>query len=159
MTTRRPDLRDHRQVAASLALDPGAVARLRTGWLALMELAVWAGPRARQVGAVPRLRKRLLALGEALASLAADRGWIPHPREQVKSALGAALRVREALADAARAAAGLEADATGERLRAELAALERTALALLERHEPLWAALLDSQLEAGDDEDGTGREA
>jgi hypothetical protein len=46
---------------------------------------------------VARLRKRALELADRLRAVTADRGWIPRPREQLKSALASALAARDAL--------------------------------------------------------------
>ncbi|MGH8747266.1 MAG: hypothetical protein ACREUK_12350, partial [Burkholderiales bacterium] len=70
-----------------LACDARWLAALRRNWLALADLALWGGAQSSKLGALPRLRKRILELGERLASLGASRSWIPQPRERLKSAL------------------------------------------------------------------------
>jgi hypothetical protein len=133
---------DAAEVDRSLALDPVWTARLRDLWLALAEVAVFGELRGTHVGALPRVRRQVLEAGERLRALAADRGWIPRPRERLKNALASALALREAL-DAVDAAArdldGRDAPA----FRAALAALRLAALDPTARRANDWAALLD----------------
>lgn len=138
---------DPAQVRAALALDPEWSAALQAQWRELIEIAVWGDLSTVRLGAAPRLRKRLLELGERLKSLTASRAWIPHPREQLKSALAAALGVRETLAAVAGALPELVPGADAARL----AAIHQALCALLERNLPAyenaWAHLLDTQLD------------
>jgi hypothetical protein len=139
-------LPDAAEVDAALALDPAWTADLRLTWLQLMEAAVWDDPAMQRLGDAPRLRKRLLELGERLKSLTAGRDWIPHPRERLKSALATAAGVRETLAAAESLLAGLVPGSGAERLRATLDRLRRTLDGPLSARENVWAQLLDAQL-------------
>lgn len=138
---------DAAQVHAALALDAQWVAALQAQWRELIDVAVWGELNLPRLGAAPRLRKRLLELGERLKSLTTSRTWIPHPREQLKSALAAALGVRETLAAVEAALPELAPGPDATRFAATCQALH----ALLERHLPAhenaWAQLLDAQLE------------
>jgi hypothetical protein len=98
-------------VDRALACDSGWLAALRRDWLALADLAVWGGAQSSRLGALPRLRKRVMELGERFASLGAPRGWIPQPRERLKSALATAIAARELLEQCAQALAELDAGA------------------------------------------------
>lgn len=137
---------DAAQVEAALILDPVWVAALQTQWREMIELAVWGDISMTRLGAAPRLRKRLLELGERLKSLSAARTWIPHPREQLKSALAAALGVREALAAVAALLPELAGGADADRLRAAHQALAALIEQKLPAHENDWAHLLDAQI-------------
>jgi hypothetical protein len=97
-------------VDRALACDARWLQALRHDWLALMELAVWGGLASARLGALPRLRRRMLDLGERLAALGASRDWIPQPRERLKSALATALAVRELLAQCAQGLEELESN-------------------------------------------------
>ena len=88
---------DAEAVDRAIACDADWLAALRRDWLALADLAVWGGAQSSRLGALPRLRKRIMELGERLASLGAPRGWIPQPRERVKSVLATAIAARELL--------------------------------------------------------------
>ncbi|MDP2399930.1 MAG: hypothetical protein Q8M53_16435 [Burkholderiales bacterium] len=137
---------DPAQADAALVLDPAWIAELRSLWLDLMETAVWDDPAMQRLGDAPRLRKRLLELGERLKNLGADRGWIPHPRARLKSALAIAAGVRESLTAAEGLLAGLAPGPVADRLREQFADLRIKVETMLPDHENAWAALLDAQL-------------
>ncbi|MDH5301330.1 MAG: hypothetical protein OEW58_08220 [Gammaproteobacteria bacterium] len=140
------------QVAQSMAFDSAQVSELRRQWLELLDLSVWGEVQLAKIGALPRLRKRLLELGEVLAALVADRSWIPQPREQVKSALGTCVKLRDALLDVERSVVSLVPSADQERFERQLLEFRQALLLFLEVHELRWAALLDSQYQQADDE-------
>lgn len=133
-------------VDRALACEAGWLAALRRDWLALVDLALWGGAQSSRLGALPRLRKRIMELGERLAALGASRGWIPQPRERLKSALATAIAVRELLDQCAQALAELDAGATRDKLAAALQDLSHGTLAQLNEYAARWAELLDSQL-------------
>lgn len=81
-----------------LALDAQWIDALRCGWLELIKTTVWSELHGARPGAIGRLRKRALEIGERLRSLAAARDWIPRPRERLKSARACALGMDEGLA-------------------------------------------------------------
>ncbi len=141
---------DPEAVKLALAIDPDWEAEARQVWLAAMELAVWGDLRSSRLGAMPRLRKRLLDAGEKLKSLVADRAWIPHPREQLKNALGSALNLRDSLGELERAAASIDGGCDLEALRADLGTLRR-AIEKIEPRETSWVQLLDTQYRADEE--------
>ena len=141
------------EVTTALALDATWVATLRAGALALLELAVWGDLSSSRLGAVTRLRKRALELNEKLRAVTADRSWIPHPREQLKSALAGALAVGDALTAAANSAREMDAGCDLAALNRQLGALAHEVNRLRE-FSNRWAELLDAlnrdRLEADD---------
>lgn len=143
---------DPDEVLAAVTLDRAWVAEARAAWLALMELAVFGDVKSSRLGAMTRVRKRALDVGERLRSLVAERAWIPHPREQLKNALACALNLRESLTQLAASAKDVDAGGEAQALQAAIQRLE----ALAERLRPLenqWASLLDAQYRsAADDE-------
>lgn len=142
-------------VAATFEFDPDAVADLRQRWTRVMDLAVWGDLKSERLGAVPRLRKRVLELGENLRSLTAGREWVPQPREQVKSAMGASLKLRDSLQSLERAAQNLSGGDDLDRFETEFLALRERMLAFMEYHEHQWGDLLQSQYgEDPEDQDG-----
>lgn len=147
---------DEHSAAASLEFEDESVSSLHGRWLRLMDLAVWGELKTQKIGAVPRLRKRILEIGEALRSLFGHRDWIPKPRDRIKGALGASMSLRESLLNLERAAKPLDGGEDFPEFEQELLAFRRELLELLERHEPIWAELLDAQDEDEDDsvEDG-----
>lgn len=127
-----------------LEFDPERLEALRRGWLAVADLAVWGAPGSSRLGAVPRLRKRALDLGEKLAALGAPRAWIPHPRERAKSALATALAASEALGNCEAACGELEPGAARDGLTRALAALRAGAQAPIEEYAERCARLLET---------------
>lgn len=142
---------DNKQVSTSFDFDPSAKATIRQQWLRLLEISVWGALHINKLGALPRLRKRLLEVGENLQSLFASRDWIPQPREQVKSALGASVKLRDSLLDLERTAVGLEPSRDLAEFEPLLLDFRQRILALLERHEALWADSLESLYTDQDD--------
>jgi len=135
---------DEDAVRKALAFDPAWERAARAAWLELMDLAVWGDLRSSRLGATTKIRKRALEIGEKLRSLAADRDWIPQPRERLKNALASALNVREGLNELERAAQALDGGVDRGAFGARLAELQQYADALAP-FENRWAALLDAQ--------------
>ena len=134
---------DPQEVTRSLALDPDWAADLRERWLRVMSLAVFGDLKSPRLGAMPRLRKKVLDCGEKVRSLLADRDWIPQPREQLKNALASALAFEQSLAELETGARELEGGADLDAYRAALADLSATAMNVLRERANEWAALLD----------------
>jgi hypothetical protein len=132
---------DPGETDAALALDDAWRASLRGAWARIADLAVFGDLRADAIGAVPRLRKRVLDLGERLRALTAARHWIPQPRERLKNALAAAIGARDALAEVRDQASGL-AGADAAALRAALDVLAGALEPVLGGQANHWAALL-----------------
>ncbi len=126
-------------------------AGLKAQWLRLMELAVLGELKSARLGALGKLRKKLLELGERLASLCADRNWIPRPREQLKNALASALNLKDALLQVEQDAQSLEGGADRAAFEAALIAFHRDLLGGLAERENRWAALLDALAHEDDD--------
>jgi len=145
---------DPKLVAESFAFDSDQVADLRTRWRGLLDLAVWGDLKTQKIGAVPRLRKRLLELGENLRSVINDRSWIPQERERIKGAMGAMLNLRDALLQLERAAQVIDGGEDFPRFEQDILELRQRLLVFVEKHEKLWGDLLESLYdEAEDDED------
>ena len=136
---------DTDEVRHAVTLDPAWVAELRAQWSALMDIAVWGEVKSSRMGAATRMRKRLLEVGEKLRSLAADRDWIPHPREQVKNALGSAFSLKDALLQFERAAQDMDGGNDRAVFGERVVQLHQSLLTRLAELENTWAALLDSQ--------------
>ena len=126
-------------------------AGLRAQWLHLMELAVWGELKSSRLGGTGKLRRKLLELGERLASLCADRAWIPRPREQLKNALASALNLKDTLLQAEQSAQAIDGGTDRADFEAALVAFHCDLLGGLAERENQWAALLDAL--AQEDED------
>lgn len=139
-------------VERSFTFDPARSDDLRERWISLLDRAVWADLKSSKIGAVPRLRKRLLEVGENLRSFLSDRTWIPHPRERVKGAMAASLNLRDALLNLERAAKLLDGGGDLPAFEPDLLEFRKRLLELMEQHEQQWGDMLEAQYSAEDDE-------
>ncbi len=144
---------DPKLVAESFAFDSDQVADLRTRWRDLLDLAVWGDLKTQKIGAVPRLRKRLLELGENLRSVVNDRSWIPQERERIKGAMGAMLNLRDALLQLERAAQVIDGGEDFPRFEQDILEFRQNLLVFVEKHERLWGDLLESLYDEAIEED------
>ena len=146
---------DEKLVTESFAFDPDRITDLRTRWRALIDLAVWGDLKTQKIGAVPRLRKRLLELGENLRSVINDRRWIPQERERIKGAMGAMLNLRDALLQFERSAQLIDGGEDFTQFEKDILEFRQRLLVFVEKHEQMWGDLLESLYdeEPEDDED------
>ena len=135
---------DPEQLEHSFAFDPDAVADLRAAWSGLIVAVVWDDLKSSSIGALPRLRKRVLEVGEGLRSLLSDRRWIPHERERVKGAMAASLNLRDSLQQADRAAKLVSGGEDLKPFEERYLSFRKRLLALVETHEQRWGDLLES---------------
>jgi hypothetical protein len=140
---------DRAEVEAALELDPAWSDAMRRHWTALVALAVLGDVKTQRLGALPRLRRKVLDLGERLRSVLAAREWIPQPRDQLKNALASALSLRESFAQVRSGAADLDAGADLGAFNEELEAIGAR-LVDLEPRMNAWAALLARRSEEDD---------
>ncbi|MGE3509261.1 MAG: hypothetical protein AB7N65_10300 [Vicinamibacterales bacterium] len=140
-------------VDAALELDPAWRARLRAQWLEVADCAVFGDLQSSRLGALARMRRRVLDAGERLRALIAARAWIPHPRERLKNALAGALGAREALAELQRATDPIDGGPDRARLLNAVADLGTVLDEALPALEERWAQLLDSQYREARDDD------
>lgn len=68
---------------------------LKGHWQSLMAHIMWKDVQSDQIGKLSRTSKRLLDLGESLRSYISAKDWINQPRQQLKSALGSSIKVRD----------------------------------------------------------------
>lgn len=136
---------DAEEVRSAVTMDPIWVEEVKQVWLALMELSVWGDVKSSRLGAMGKFRKKTLDVGEKLKSMAADRKWIPHPREQVKNALGSSFNLRDSLLQMERAAQDVDGGSELEQFSQLMVRLHTLVVTPLESLENRWAQLLDSQ--------------
>ena len=136
---------DTDEVRRAVTLDPVWITEIRRTWLALMEITVWGDVKSSRLGAMSKLRKKVLDVGEKLKSLAADRAWIPHPREQVKNALGSSFNLKDSLLQLERSAQDVDGGSELARFHALMIELHRLIVQPLVPLENQWATLLNSQ--------------
>jgi hypothetical protein len=144
------------QLERSFSFDPEKVADLRAAWAELIVAVVWDDLRSGTIGALPRLRKRVLEIGENLRSLLSDRRWIPQERERVKGAMAASLNLRDSLLQADRAARLVSEGSDFQRFEARYLGFRQQLLAFIETHEQLWGDLLESLYDTDEEDDAAG---
>lgn len=136
-------------------LDLNAFAHgVQTDWLTLMQVLVFGDLKSKNVGALPKARKRALELGEKWRSLFAPRDWIPKPREQLKNALGSALALRDALNNFERAAQDIDGGKDFSALSDIIIRMHRLATGPLAERENAWATALAALNRAGLEDTG-----
>ncbi|MEJ2060652.1 MAG: hypothetical protein P8Y64_09225 [Gammaproteobacteria bacterium] len=142
-------------VRSSFDFDPAQIADLRERWRNLLDLSVWGDIKSQKIGAVPRLRKRLLETGESMRSVVNDRDWIPQVRERVKGAMAASLNLRDALLGLERSAQVLDGGEDFSAFERDLLEFRHRLLLFIEKHEQQWGDLLEEQydIQEEDDED------
>ncbi len=150
---------DVEQVYQAVTIDADWQQMLRHDWLNLMDTAVFGDIKSSRLGAMNRVRRRILETGEKLHSLFADRRWIPHPREQLKNALGSAYSLRESLQQLQKAATDVDGGNDLAVFSARLQQLEQQLLTVLPEQENRWAEFLDSQYQDDDDNEDDEDEA
>lgn len=142
------------EVRALVTLAPEWREEVRQLWLQLMSLSVFGDLKAPEVGAVMKMRKRALDLGEKWRSVFNSRDWIPQPREQIKNALASAANLRDSLLMLERAAGGINGGMDYREFTEIMIALHREVVDRLRERENEWANALDRVNAAalGDDE-------
>jgi hypothetical protein len=132
-------------------------AAIESAWRTFMGDAVWLDLHAARVGALPRLRKRILELGESARSSMEAAHWLP-PRERLRSALATTLKLRDTLETVERGLEGLDGGADRERFVAAFAELRSLLETTLEPREQRWAAILEagSGIDEAEDEGESG---
>lgn len=138
---------DVSSVDDALTLDGAWHRELREVWLELMDLCVWGALKSSRIGALTKVRKRLLEVGERLRSLFAERDWIPHPRERIKNALASAYNLKDALLQFERAAQEIDGGAELDCLNELTVRLHVLIVQKLEPYESRWATLINMQYE------------
>ncbi len=113
-------------------------------WNTLMALLMWGDIGSDQVGRLTRARKRLLDTGEAIQSFFTSKDWISQPRQQLKSALGSSVRLRDSLEALQASCKALNRGADLAQFNLQLAKLQQTLLAIMVEHENRWALELDA---------------
>ncbi|MBU2753946.1 hypothetical protein HFU84_14175 [Acidithiobacillus sp. CV18-2] len=136
---------DEAEVTIWVQPSAAQVQEWREHWLAVMDLALWGELKSSKIGALGKLRRRILECGEKLRSYSADRSWIPHPRERIKNCLSSGLQLRESLDKVAELLQEMEAGAALVPLRGLWDNLAENLLADLQKREERLVALLNTQ--------------
>lgn len=146
---------DPESVDRALMLDARWSDALRRSWLTMADIAVFGALASSRIGALPKFRRRVLELGERLASLTADRAWIPQPRERLKNALASSRIAREAFDELERALVNVDRGTDLSEMTHRVRALQDVLVPELDRCEACWARLLEDDRRAARGQDDT----
>lgn len=143
---------DAQQVKQALQINQTVLNDLRQQWLQLMDASVWHQLSFEKIGLSARMRKRLLETAEALVQMTSSKDWIPQPREQLKSALGSSLKLRDSLTALERTVSELKPDNDGQQFGQDVILFRQALIEFIEPLEYCWAEILEAQLDQSDDD-------
>lgn len=109
-----------------------------------MALLMWGDLQSEQIGRVTRVRKRLLEVGESYRSFIAAKDWIDQPRQQLKSALGSSIKLRDSLGALESNAKAITRGQDLEQFHTLMTQLSTAIMALITESENKWAEQLDA---------------
>jgi len=113
-------------------------------WENLMSLAMWGEIQSDKIGKSPRMRKRLLELGESIQSFFSSKDWVEQPRQQLKSALGSSIKLRDSLTAFKASVEFIVKGQDCAQFKQACTELEQELMSLLVEKENEWANALDS---------------
>lgn len=132
-------------VKTAFELDQQQIEKIKQCWMTLMEIIVWYDVASTKIGALPRARKRVLEVGESFRSFIASKDWIDQPRQQLKSALGASVKLRDSLTALNTVCAQITEGEDVPRFQSIVSALDEMIMNFILPLENQWAELLDSE--------------
>ncbi|MDH5692829.1 MAG: hypothetical protein OEZ47_06975 [Gammaproteobacteria bacterium] len=145
---------DRDEIYKQVSISEQEISDFRKQWLGLVDASVFAPIRSDQINLTNRLSKRVFEVGASLKSMSADRAWIPHPREQLKNALGSSVKLRDAMQAVDSMLPQLKDDEASNKFVSQWKEFQNTIIEFLAPLENRWAEILDSQLnDSIDDED------
>ena len=136
---------DEKEVSASFEFDENQLNEIKEKWLDIVKLLMWGDVSSKKIGALPRSRKRVLEVGESFGSFVASKSWIEQPRQQLKSALGSSVKLRDSLSALGLVNKHITEGEEAETYQKQVVELELLIMELIFKHENLWANLLESQ--------------
>ena len=143
---------DEKEVLATFEFDDERIEEIKTKWLDTLKVLMWGDVSSKKIGALPRSRKRLLEVGESLVSFISSKAWIEQPRQQLKSALGSSVKLRDGISALAVVNKHITEGEDAINYQQQVRELEEMLMELILKHENLWADLLESQSHEDDEE-------
>jgi len=105
---------------------------------------MWSSLNSDKIGKLTRMRKRLLELGESIQSFFSDKDWIAQPRQQLKSALGSSIKLRDGLTAFLVSVEFINTGTDVQTFLVASKALEQSLMEVLIEKENIWASALDN---------------
>jgi len=135
---------DESLIEQSFQFSENQINDIKLKWRETMELLLWGDVSAKKIGALPRSRKRMLEVGESLASFISSKSWIEQPRQQLKSALGSSVKLRDSLSALKLVSKHLLEGEQAATYQLHVEQLEKLIMDLILFHEAKWAEILDN---------------
>ena len=141
---------NEKEVLASFEFDNNKIQEIKDKWLEVVQLLMWCDVSSKKIGALPRSRKRILEVGESFGSFISSKQWVPLPRQQLKSALGSSVKLRDGLSALAIVNKHITEGNDANTYQQLVKELDGMLMALILEYEYKWAELLEN--DSGDDE-------
>ena len=135
---------DEKEVLASFEFDVDQIQKIKNKWLDVVQLLMWCDVHSKKIGALPRSRKRVLEVGESFGSFISSKAWIPQPRQQLKSALGSSVKLRDGLSALALVNKHITEGSEASKYQQLVKELDEMLMALILEYEYKWAELLEA---------------
>lgn len=136
---------DEKEIALTFEFDNDNIEEIKEKWLDIVKLLMWGDVSSKKIGALPRSRKRMLEVGESFGSFISSKAWIEQPRQQLKSALGSSVKLRDSLSALGLVNKHITEGSDAKSYQKQVDEIEMLLMALIFKHENLWANLLESQ--------------
>ncbi len=144
---------DEKKVLASFEFEPARLDNIKSKWLGTMQLLMWSDVSSKKIGALPRSRKRVLEVGESFGSFISSKTWITLPRQQLKSALGSSVKLRDGLSALTLVNKHITEGSEAEKYQQSAKELDELLMSLILEYEYKWADLLETQNDIEDDDE------
>jgi len=132
-------------VKSAFELDEKQIETIKQRWSSLLEVVMWLDVASTKIGALPRARKRVLEVGESFRSFIASKDWIDQPRQQLKSALGASVKLRDSLTALKTVSVHINQGDEVDQYHSALSEFDELIMNFIVPLENQWAELLDSE--------------
>ncbi|MDH3326771.1 MAG: hypothetical protein OEM38_08670 [Gammaproteobacteria bacterium] len=136
---------DEKEIALTFEFDNDNIEEIKEKWLDIVKLLMWGDVSSKKIGALPRSRKRMLEVGESFGSFISSKAWIEQPRQQLKSALGSSVKLRDSLSALGLVNKHITEGSDAKSYQKQVDEIEMLLMALIFKHENLWVNLLESQ--------------
>ena len=135
---------DQNKIKTSFDFDNDEINAIKQKWLDVIQLLMWGNVSSKKIGALPRSRKRVLEVGESFGSFISDKSWIDQPRQQLKSALGSSVKLRDSLSALKLVNKHITEGEEADIYQQQVTELDEMLMALVHKHEYQWADILDN---------------
>ena len=136
---------DEKEILASFEFNDEKLKEIKSKWIEVMQLLMWCDVSSKKIGALPRSRKRVLEVGESFGSFISSKAWIEQPRQQLKSALGSSVKLRDSLSALSLVNKHITEGDDAGKYQQLVSELDELLMELILKYEYKWADILDKQ--------------